>query len=177
MNKLYIIIIVSLLSLSAAYGAPPQVLVTERGQILVPSLPDWERGENMFGMPFIFFSPRANDQRSNISFTATGVESDINLPSLGKNQDSYKKIKTEWAASVGGKAEAFIPYKTWKSKQGHTIHEIGVEFTHEEKRYVETSFYIDCRGMLIYSKSLRLKVNQDHQGQFGKLIDEMDCGL
>lgn len=152
-------------------------LVTERGQILIPSLPDWELGENMFGMPFIYFSPRANEQRSNISFTSTGVEADIDLPSLGKNQDTYKKIKTEWVQTIDGKADGFIPYKRWNSKQGHTVHQIGFEFTHESKSYLESSYYIECRGSLVFSKSLRLKINLEHQAQFEKLIDAVDCGL
>jgi hypothetical protein len=156
--------------------AASQALVTERGQILIPNLAGWELGRNMFGMPFIYFSPQLNGQRSNISFTATGVETDIDLNSLGKNQESYQNLKKNWADSVMARSLSFLPYQVWKNSQGHVVHQIGFTYEHEKLQYVENSFYIDCRGKLIFSKSLRLHSNLQHEGEFKKIINEMDCG-
>ena len=177
MKYLSIIFTLFVIQLFSAYASTTQVLVTERGQILISQLQDWELGKDMFGMPYIYFSPQMNGQRSNISFTATGVETDLDLTTLGKNQETYKKMKLQWLESVSGKAVSFVPYKRWKNSQGHVVHQIGFEYLHEELSYVETSFYVDCRSKLIFSKSLRLKVNHQHQNDFEKLITDMDCGI
>jgi hypothetical protein len=167
----------SILFFPSVTSASTQTLVTERGQILINELKDWELGKDMFGMPFIYFSPQINGQRSNISFTSTGVETDLDLTTLGKNQDTYKKMKLQWADSVQAKIIGHSPYKRWKNSQGHIVHQIGFEYSHEDLHYVETSFYVDCRGKLIFSKSLRLKANLPHQKDFEQLIQDMDCGL
>lgn len=177
MKNLSIILFSFFIQIFPAFASTPQVLVTERGQILISPLKDWELGKDMFGMPYIYFSPQMNGQRSNMSFTATGVETDLDLTTLGKNQDTYKKMKLQWLESVSGRAVSFLPYKRWKNSQGHIVHQIGFEYLHEDLAYVETSFYVDCRGKLIFSKSLRLKVNNQHQNDFEKLITDMDCGV
>ena len=167
----------SAILLSFSLQAKSLVMVSDRGQILVPEIKSWELAENMFGMPFLYFSPQENGQRSNISFTQTGVDTDMDLATLTKNPDSYKKIKAEWAESVDAKLGDFHPSKTWKNKNNHDVRQFSFEFTHEEKQYVETSYFVDCRGKLVYSKSLRLKANTAHQTQFETLIRDMDCGL
>lgn len=177
MKNLSLIILLLIIHFHSAFASGPQVLVTERGQILISELKDWELGKDMFGMPYIYFSPQVNGQRSNISFTATGVETDLDLTTLGKNQETYRKMKNQWLESVSGKAVSFLPYKRWKNSQSHIVHQIGFEYQHEDLHYVETSFYVDCRGKLIFSKSLRLKTNSQHQNDFEKLITNMDCGL
>jgi hypothetical protein len=177
MKNLSILLFLFFFYLIEVRASSTEVLVTERGQILISKIKDWEMGKDMFGMPYIYFSPQANGQRSNISFTATGVETDVDLTTLGKNQDTYKKMKQQWSETVNAKVLGFIPYKRWKNKEGHIVHQIGFEYLHEELPYVENSFYVDCRGKLIYSKSLRLKVNNRHQTHFEKLISDMDCGL
>lgn len=152
-------------------------LETERGRIFVPEQKGWELGKDMFGMPFIYFSPQTNGQRSNISFTTTGLDVEFNLAVMNKDKAGHQKLKREWAAEVLATPTGFIPYKRWANAQGHTIHEIGFEYDHEGKHYVEKSFYIDCRGRLIYAKSLRLKDNAAHDKEFTTLVKEMDCGV
>ena len=168
-------VILMILSFSAYSSV--QKLETEYGKIFVPELPQWELGKNMFGMPFIYFSPRANGQRSNISLTATGVDVEINLADMSKNPNAYKALKQRWAKEVDATPGAFIPYKSWKNEHGHAVHEIGFEYSHLGKSYVEKSFYIDCRSRLIYAKSLRLEQNSSHEVDFKKIVRELDCGL
>lgn len=166
-----------LLFVSFAVSAKDLKLVTEQGQILVPDMAGWELGRDMFGMPYILFSPRANGQRSNISLTATGVDVEINLSDMAKNPAAFKEQKQQWAASVGATVTNHIPYSSRRNIHDHQIHSIGVEYTHLEKQYVETSHYIDCRKRLIFAKSLRLKANVDHEMSFQHLLSELDCGL
>ncbi|MES2527431.1 MAG: hypothetical protein V4598_10100 [Bdellovibrionota bacterium] len=164
-----------LITLTAS--AATQTLTTKYGRIFVPDIKGWELGKNMFGMPFLYFSPQENGQRSNISFTNTGVDGELDLPSLGKNPELYHKMKKEWAETIDAKVLGFSPFRTWKNDQGHTVNEIGVEYTAHGKDYVEKSYYIDCRGRLLYSKSLRLKVNDKHTSEFESLVKKMDCGV
>jgi hypothetical protein len=167
-----IILVYSSVALAAV-----QKLETIHGKIFVPELIGWELGRDMFGMPFIYFSPRTNGQRSNISLTATGVDVEVNLADMAKNPDAYKMLKLSWAKEVDATAGAFIPYKNWKNDQGHTVHEIGFEYAHLGKSYIEKSFYVDCRSRLIYLKSLRLEQNTSHESGFYKIVKELDCGL
>jgi hypothetical protein len=152
-------------------------LKTEKGVIIVPDIQGWELGRDMFGMPFIYFSPQKNGQRSNISFTSTGVDVEFNLADFGKDGAGYKKIKKEWASKVNATPKDFFPYKQWKNNHGHTVHEVGFNYLHQGKKFIEISHYIDCRGRLIFSKSLRLEINVDHQKNFKNLITELDCSL
>lgn len=172
----YLFITLSYLISLTAFGAN-QTLTTKYGRIFVPELKGWELGKNMFGMPFLYFSPQTNGERSNISFTNTGVDGDLDLPSLGKNPEQYQKMKKEWAETVDAKVSAFIPFKSWKNDQGLVVNEIGVEFLASEKAYVEKSYYVDCRGRLLFVKSLRLKVNEAHQKDFESLVKNLDCGV
>lgn len=171
-----LILLMSLLCMSAAWAGPLS-LETERGKVLIPSLENWELGKDMFGMPFIYFSPQTNGQRSNISFTSTGQDAKVDLVRLSQHPETYKEIKSSWAQTVSAKPLEFHPYRKWKNNHGHAVHEIGFSYLHEEKSYVEHSFYVDCRGKVIYSKSLRLKDNLSHQKDFQKLLQDMDCGV
>ena len=157
--------------------AAPLSLETAKGRIFIQGFSGWELGKDMFGMPFIYFSPQKNGQRSNISFTATGVDVEINLADLGKDKEGYQKMKRAWAQQVGALTQGFSPYKLWKNIHGHAVHEVGFSYLHDGKTYVENSYYVDCRGRLIYSKSLRLEANKEHEDSFNKLIKELDCAL
>jgi hypothetical protein len=157
--------------------AAPQTLATKYGRIFVPELKGWEMGKDMFGMPFLYFSPQENGQRSNISFTNTGVDGELNLETLGKDTAPYEKMKREWAETVDAKVSHFLPFRRWKNEAGHTVNEIGVGFVSEGKEFVEMSYYIDCRGRLLFSKSLRLRENEKHQKDFESLVKKMDCGV
>ncbi len=152
-------------------------LETGYGRILIPEKQGWELGKDMFGMPFIYFSPRENNQRSNISFTNTGVDLKVNLAELAKDGAGYQNLKKKWASDVQATVQGFLPYKRWQNEQGHTVHEIGFNYLHQGKSYVEKSFYIDCRGRLIFSKSLRLKENGIHDKEFTTLVRALDCGV
>ncbi len=172
----YLFITLSYL-LSLSVVAATQTLTTKYGRIFVPDLKGWELGKNMFGMPFLYFSPQENGERSNMSFTNTGVDGELDLPSLGKNPENYHKMKKDWAETIDAKVLGFFPFKIWKNDQGHAVNEIGVEYSANGKAYVEKSYYIDCRGRLLFSKSLRLKVNEKHQSEFETLVKKMDCGV
>ena len=148
----------------------------QTSSIFIEPKEQWVLGKELFGMPFIYFSPYTNGQRSNISFTDSGVELKLNVNSLEKNQKDYQNIKHKWAKDVGAKSISFVPYHKFENKLGHKIHQIGFNYEHEGKSYFEKSYYIECRGKMLFSKSLRLRENEGHETAFNDFINKLDCG-
>lgn len=144
--------------------------------IFIEEKDDWKLGRDLFGMPFIYFSPEANGQRSNISFTDTGADLELDVDSLATTQDKFQKNKKEWAQQVGATPLGFVPYQVTINKHGHKVHRIGFSYEHEGEKYHEKSFYIECRGKILYSKSLRVQENLEHEKDFDDLISSLDCG-
>jgi hypothetical protein len=136
----------------------------------------WILGKNLFGMPFIYFSPQTNGQRSNISFTDTGADLELDIKSLATTQEKYQKNRKAWAETIGANALGFSAYEVSINKNGHKIHKIGFSYEHEGKSYNEKSFYIECRGKILFSKSLRLLSNDKHEKDFNDLVGGLDCG-
>ena len=151
-------------------------LKKNHNSILIEEKSNWTLGKDLFGMPFIYFSPQTNGQRSNISFTDTGAEIELDVTSLSENQEKYQSGKKNWAEQVDARPLGFIPYALLTNKYGHKIHKIGFLYEHQGEAYTETSYYIECRGKLLFSKSLRLKVNEQHEKDFQDLIMTLDCG-
>lgn len=149
------------------------------GKIYIPTYQNWEMLKDVFGIPYVYNSPKENGQRSNISFTDSGVEIVVDFNELGKTQDRYKENKQKWIKTINGKIsqDGFLPYKKWKNKYQHIVYQIGLNFNQGNKEYVETSFYINCKERLIYSKAMRLKNNLIHQSKFENLINNLDCKL
>src|SRR5690606_37194552 len=110
--------------------------------IFIEEKENWTLGKDLFGMPFIYFSPQQNGQRSNISFTDTGAELELDIKALAKSQSDYQKDKKEWAEEVGALPLAFRPYDVSVNQHGHKIHQIGFSYSHEGDVYFETSYYI-----------------------------------
>lgn len=144
--------------------------------IFIPQKSNWELGKDLFGMPFIYFSPQVNGQRSNISFTDTGAEVELDIKSLAKSQNDYQKNKRKWSESVSADPQSFFPYEVKVNKYGHRVHKIGFSYVHEGELYVEKSNYVECRGRVIFAKSLRLAKNSAHEKDFDDLIYNLDCG-
>lgn len=144
--------------------------------IYIEEKSDWRLGKDLFGMPFIYFSPMENGQRSNISFTDTGADLELDIKSLASTQNKYQENKKEWAEQVGATPISFQPYELVVNKNGHKIHKIGFNYQHEGKSYNEKSFYIECRGKILFSKSLRLFENESHDKDFHDLLHTLDCG-
>ncbi len=144
--------------------------------IFIEELPNWKLGKDLFGMPYVYFSPNVNGQRSNISFTDTGAEVELDIKSLASSQNSYQKNKKAWAESIDASVVSFLPYEVKVNNHGHKVHQIGVKYAHEGKTYEEHSYYIECRGKILYSKSLRLTQNEKHADDFQGLINGLDCG-
>jgi hypothetical protein len=170
------ILCVSLLLVPVSVQAKNLELKKNTKTIFIEEKKDWTLGKELFGMPFIYFSPQLNGQRSNISFTDTNAEVELDTDSLEKTQANYKEMKKKWAEKVGATPESFVPYEVSQNKYGHRIHAIGFNYEHEGKSYNEKSFYIECRGKIIFSKSLRLKENEVHDKDFSDLLSTLDCG-
>lgn len=144
--------------------------------IYIEEKTDWNLGRELFGMPFIYFSPQSHGQRSNISFTDTGAEVELDVSALELTQNVYQETKKKWAEQIGATTESFTPYRLTVNKHGHKIHRVGFNFQHEGRSYNENSFYIECRGKILFSKSLRLKENHMHDKDFEDFISTLDCG-
>lgn len=144
--------------------------------IFIEEKSNWVLGKDLFGMPFIYFSPQVNGQRSNISFTDTGADLNLDIQSLAKSQESYQKGRKDWSEQVGATPISFHPYEVKVNHHGHRVHKIGFTYEHEKKIYSEKSFYIECRGKIIFSKALRLQENSAHDNEFNELLNTLDCG-
>lgn len=173
MYKLFLLGILSVFAVST-YGKTLE-LKKNSGTILIPEMANWKLGKDLFGMPFIYFAPEANGQRSNISFTDTGAELELEIKTLAKTQNQYQAGRKKWADQVGADPLSYEPYTVSTNQFGHRVHRIGFNYAHEGKVYAERSYYIECKGKLLFSKSLRLRENQQHDKDFDELLENLDC--
>lgn len=176
MNKIFFIIAFILNFISIALAAAPLSLNKNGTSIFISQKDGWRLEKDLFGIPFIYFSPIANGQRSNISFTDTGADLELDIKILGSTQSEFQKIKRNWAKQIAASPLNFIPYQVSINMHGHKVHQIGFVYEHKGKRYQEKSFYIECRNKLIYSKSLRLVKNKAHEKIFSEILNDLDCG-
>ena len=175
MNQYFIsFIILTLLSLSS--HAKTIELRKKTRSIFIEEKTGWTLGKDLFGMPFVYFSPELNGQRSNISFTDTGANLELDIKSLSSTQSKYQTARKKWADQIGATPTGFRPYEVTVNKHGHKIHGIGFNYDFKGKAYRESSFYIECRGKIIFSKSLRLNQNNRHEKDFSDLLTNLDCG-
>ena len=161
-----------------SFAAQAKVLELKKntGTIFIPEKSNWMLGKELFGMPFIYFAPEKNGQRSNISFTDTGAELELNINSLATTQEKYQTGRKNWAKKVGADPISYEPYEVKINKNGHRVHRIGFIYAHEGKVYAEKSYYVECRGKILFSKSLRLRENASHEKDFQDLLGSLDCG-
>jgi hypothetical protein len=155
-----------------------QRLALKRNDVVVyvKELSDWKLGKDLFGIPFVYFSPLKNGQRSNLSFTDTGLDLDLEVKSLAKSQKDYENGRRAWAEQVSATPISFYPYEVFSNQHGHRVHQIGFSYEHQTKVYSERSYYVECRGRIIFSKSLRLRENQEHEVLFQEAVNSIDCG-
>lgn len=167
-----------LIGIVTSFAANAKVLELKKntGTIFIEENKSWTLGKDLFGIPFMLFSPQTNGQRSNISFTNTGANIELEFKTLSETQEDFKKNKKQWAEKIGADILSFEPYGMSVNNNGHKVHSIGVSYVHEGKSYLEKSNYIECKGRLIYSKSLRLKQNDSHDKDFKQFIQSLDCG-
>jgi hypothetical protein len=144
--------------------------------IFIQEKPTWKLAKNLFGIPFLYFSPIKSGQRSNISFTDTGAKLELEIKALANSQKDYEKDRRAWAKKVGASLVSFLPYEVSSNLHGHKVHSIGFSYAHKNKVYYEKSYYIECRGKILFSKSLRLRENENHEKDFTDLIQSLDCG-
>lgn len=175
MKVIFVFVCIISLSLTTAYAKSLELKRNTRS-IFIEEKVNWKLGKDLFGMPFIYFSPEANGQRSNISFTDTGADLELDVKSLATSQKSYQSSRKEWAKTVNADVISFFPYEVKINQHGHKVHKIGLRYAHEGKTYQEQSYYIECRGKILFSKSLRLSKNEQHEKDFSDLINGLDCG-
>lgn len=166
--------VIFFLFLMNSYGAS-LTLSHERGAIFIDEIKGWELSKDIFGMPFMYFSPKEFGQRSNISFAHTGEDFSFDKKAMKKNESQYRDGKIKWAKKVGASILRVSPYITKKNSKGHLVHNIGVEYKFKKKHYVERSFYIECKNKMLFSKSLRLKKSGRHKRTFDKIIENINC--
>jgi len=136
---------------------------------------NWEAKQNMFSLPLLFFSERVNGQASNISFSGTGLDGDLDYTRMKNDEGGYKKIKENFLSKVNGELIALIPYEKKTSTLGHTLHSQGMAFRLNGKTYQEKSYFIECGKKHFYAKTLRLRENKAHDEKFNSLLDQFDC--
>lgn len=147
----------------------------EKGHLILTPSKDWELKQNVMGFPFILFSPHIMGQRSNLSFLASGDNFEFEVASMKKNQDQFKKLKENWAEKIGATVDQLIPYQSQLNSKGHRVNSIGVKYTHNNKHYIEKSYYIECRGKMYFSKILSSDANFQHTKLADEMIKGIDC--
>lgn len=162
-----------ILSLSTAFA---EELKHSGHSIFIDNKAHWEVARDLFGIPFILFSPGKNGQRSNISFAHTGVDLELEVSALKENQRDYQLGKEKWAQTHQALIKRFIPYESHLNSLNHRFHSIGVIYESEKRIYQEMSFYIECKGQIVFSKGLGLIENIEDQNYFKELINSLDCG-
>jgi hypothetical protein len=100
----------------------------------------------------------------------------LDIQSLAKTQDQYQVGRKKWAETVGADPLSYEPYEVKINKNGHRIHRVGFNYAHEGKVYAEKSYYIECKGKILFSKSLRLEENAAHEKDFSDFLSTIDCG-
>ncbi len=173
--KKSLVVVTSFIISQFAFAAD-LTLPHKNGTIVTIAKDDWELGKDMFGIPYMYFSPKENGQRSNITFAPTGAHIDFDTTNIALGMRDYEKLKKEWAKKTESTVQSFIPYRLWSNIYGHKVHQVGFSYKNEEKVYVENSFYIECKGKMFFSKSLRLDENKKHEKEFEDLIKHIDCG-
>lgn len=173
--KLFIIILSSFLTTSAI--AVEVKLNSDGGVILFDAPKSWELRHDLFGMKNWLFSPKSNNSRSNLTVTNTKAKISLDISEIKKSQKSYERLKRNWADKVNATVISFKTLKSFKNDRGNQVSSIGFSYVHKNKRYLENSYYIECRGTIIFSKSLRLEVNEDHQSDIDRIVRSMDCSL
>src|SRR6478752_2991601 len=107
----FFVLLCMVMPFSSAFGAKSLELKKESRSIFIEEKAGWTLGKDLFGMPFIYFSPEANGQRSNISFTDTGADLELDVNSLASTQEKYQSGRKNWADKVGAKPLGFLPYE------------------------------------------------------------------
>lgn len=145
------------------------------GKLYISVNQSWELKKDVFGFPFIIFSQMEKGQRSNMSFIATGENLSFDTKKMQAEIKDYEDMKKQWAERIGAKLLKTYPLVSSLNSKGHKVHKIGVDYEHEKKHYKETSYYLECRGRMYFSKSLMLIENQNHQAEVDRIIKEIDC--
>lgn len=174
--SVYILMFSILTGISLTSYAKTIELKKNTRSIFINEKKGWTLGKDLFGMPYVYFSPKENGQRSNISFTDTGANLELEVKSLTTSQKNYQRGRKNWAKKVGATILGFNPYNVSINKHGHKLHRVGVNYIHDHKTYFEKSVYIECRGKILFSKSLRLSQNEIHEKEFSEILSNLDCG-
>lgn len=146
-----------------------------RGNITIPQIQGWEIKEKVFGMPYMLFSPQTKGQRSNISFTHSGIDFPFKVSEIEKSLRQYQDLKKEWTRKIGAEYIKVHEHQRKENLLGHTLYVFGFEYEHQKKHYVEKTYLIQCRGEMVYAKSLRLNENEEHEAKFDKFLNLLNC--
>ena len=146
-----------------------------QGIVTVPALADWRLEKNVMGLPFVYFSPKLNGERSNLSIISTSSEIEFQSLKLKQDQKSYMAGKLAWAKKVNAEIIRQKPFKVWVNEFGLKVHQIGIEYRYNLKNYSEVSYFIGCEKRTLILKSLNLDSNSQHQRSFETIVNEINC--
>src|SRR5690554_6376204 len=128
--------------------------------LYVDNSQNWELAKDLFGISLILFSPQKNSQRSNISFAHTGAELELDVKTLKEHASDYQTYKKSWASLHQVEIVQFLPSTISLNSHDHRVHSIGMSYIHRNKSYYETTYYIRFKGLIVFSKFLRLQENE-----------------
>lgn len=141
-------VLMVLIFISISYEAQSLELKKNIRSIFLEEKKYWRLGRDLFGIPFIYFSPDKNGQRSNIRITDIGEDLELDIISLSTTPETYKANKKQSAEQIDATPLGFVPFEVLVNKHGHKIHRIGFSYLHEGESNNDESFYIECRGKI-----------------------------
>lgn len=165
------------ITLGSTHNIQNHSIQSELGLITFNADSEWSLKHNIFGMKNWLFSPKLNNSKSSLTVTDTKAKIELQIEVIEKNHKKYEVLKSNWANKTNAKVISFRPMQTFKNSHGHPVSKIGFSYIHKETTYVENSYYISCRGNILFAKSLRSEKNKVHETNFQKVIQSMDCSL
>lgn len=150
--------------------AAPETFKLELGTVKVNLANEWQSVKDFMQAPLTLMGPFKDQHRPVVMIIPLG-KSELKTLDPKKEEASYKKMKEEYLlAGGGGKLETLIPFKYLKIPAASQAFVIGARYALNDMNYVESSYYLTCKGTTFHLKSLMTAAEEKVHG---KTIDQM----
>ncbi len=123
------------------------------GTLITVEKKDWEMGKDMFGIPYMYFSPKKNGQRSNITFVATGADINFDTTNIATGMRDYEKMKKTWAQKTESTVQGFIPYRFWSIFMAIKFIKLDLVIKMKKRSMLNIAFISNAKGRCILARA------------------------
>lgn len=150
-------------------------LTVGKVQIEIPEL--WQEVTGLFGVQLSLLGPKKNSHRPVVMIDATDFSKyKFDKVALKKNEREYRTGKEEWLAKMKGKSISYFPYEVQNRSKDQVIHQVGLQYEIDGKKFVEKSYYVHCGQNLFHLKSLNLlEDDKDYKDDIEKIVSTFSC--